>query len=80
MQSGQILKTLKEYNRIHELLVQNSEGNPCNLEITLLNIRSFNKHVIDVSHDTRLTGSDIICFTETQLHSSVAPKRRLEEF
>ena len=60
--------------------MQNSEGNPCNLQITLLNNRSFNKHVIDVGRDTRLTESDTICFTETQLHSSAAPKRRLEKF
>ena len=66
-------RTLKEYNRIHsesELLVQNSEANPCDLEITFLNIRSFNKHVIDAGHDSILTESDIICFT---------PKRSLEK-
>ena len=71
-------RSLHEYNRMDsERLVQNSEGYPCNLEITFLNIRSFNKHVID---DTRLTESDTICFTETQLHASVAPKRRLKKF
>ena len=30
--------------------------------------------------DTKLTESDTICFTETQLHASVAPKRRLKKF
>lgn len=71
-------RSLDEYNRMDsERLVQNSEGNPCNLEIIFLNIRSFNKHVID---DTKLTESDTICYTETQLHASVAPKRRLKKF
>ena len=71
-------RSLDEYNRMYsERLVQNSEGNPCNLEIIFLNIRSFNKHVID---DTKLTESDTICYTETQLHASVAPKRRLKTF
>ena len=71
-------RSLDEYNRMYsERLVQNSEGNPCNLEIIFLNIRSFNKHVID---DTKLTESDTICYTETQLHASVAPKRRLKKF
>ena len=71
-------RSLDEYSRMDsERLVQNSEGNPCNLEIIFLNIRSFNKHVID---DTKLAESDTICFTETQLHASVAPKRRLKKF
>lgn len=71
-------RSLDEHNRMDsERLVQNSEGNPCNLEIIFLNIRSFNKHVID---DTKLAESDTICFTETQLHASVAPKRRLKKF
>ena len=71
-------RSLDEYSWMDsERLVQNSEGNPCNLEIIFLNIRSFNKHVID---DTKLAESDTICFTETQLHASVAPKRRLKKF
>lgn len=71
-------RSLDEYSWMDsERLVQNSEGNPCNLEIIFLNIRSFNKHVID---DTKLAESDTICFTETQLHASVAPMRRLKKF
>ena len=40
-------------NSESELVVQNSEGNPCNLETALLNIRSFNKHAIDVGRNIR---------------------------
>lgn len=43
-----------------ELLVQNREDSPCNIEI-----RSLNKHAIDVVHDTRLTENGIIYFKET---------------
>ena len=35
--------------------------------------------MINAGHDSILTESDIICFTETQIHSSVAPKRSLEK-
>ena len=37
------------------------------LIVTLLNVRSFNKHVTDLALDERLTKSDTICLTETQL-------------
>ena len=37
------------------------------LIVTLLNVRSLNKHVTDLALDERLTKSDIICLTETQL-------------
>ena len=37
------------------------------LIVTLLNVRSLNKHVTDLVLDERLTKSDIICLTETQL-------------
>ena len=40
------------------------------LEITLLNIISFNKGTIDLDPDERLTTSDIIFLTETQLQLS----------
>ncbi|KXJ13769.1 ATP-dependent DNA helicase PIF1 [Exaiptasia diaphana] len=33
----------------------------------LINIRSIQKHSIDVKHDSNLFNSDMICFTETQL-------------
>ena len=37
------------------------------LIVTLLNFRSLNEHVTDLVLDERLTKSDIICLTETQL-------------
>ena len=37
------------------------------LVISLLNIRSLNKHSIDIKFDSSLCNSDIIAFTETQL-------------
>ena len=40
------------------------------LEVTLLNIISFNKGTIDLDPDERLTTSDIIFLTETQLQLS----------
>ena len=38
------------------------------LTITLLNVRSLSKHVMDVVADNRLCNSDALCFTETQIH------------
>ena len=35
--------------------------------MALLNVRSLNKYVTDLALDKRLTKSDIICLTETQL-------------
>ena len=35
--------------------------------MTLLNVRSPNKHITDLALDERLTKSDIICLPETQL-------------
>ena len=37
------------------------------LIVTLLNVTSLNKYVTDLALDERLTKSDIICLTETQL-------------
>ena len=37
------------------------------LIVILLNFRSLNKHVTDLALDKRLTKSDTICLTETQL-------------
>ena len=54
----------------------NIEGVDSNsLVITLLNIRSFNKHAIDLESDWRLLNSDIICLTETQLPQSLDAQR-----
>lgn len=43
------------------------------LEVTLLNIISFNKGTIDLGPDERLTTSDIIFLTKTQLQPSDEP-------
>ena len=37
------------------------------LTVTLLNIRSFLKHAVDIVHDNILMESDVICLTETQI-------------
>ena len=72
-------KALEEYNRLRlesMLLPPNIEGVDSNsLVITLLNIRSFNKHAIDLESDWRLLNSDIICLTETQLPQSLDSQR-----
>ena len=74
-------QALEEYNRLCleiMLLPPNIEGVDSNsLVITLLNIRSFNKHEIDVEPDRRLLNSDIICLTETQLPESLDSQRIL---
>ena len=74
-------KALEEYNRMrHEsiLIVENVDNiESDSLTIALLNIRSFNKHVLDLQCDKRLIESDIICLTETQLRQSLHPARVL---
>ena len=61
-----------------------STSNHCSsdLEVTLLNIISFNKGTIDLGPDERLTTSDIIFLTETQLQPSDEPQSvlSLQEF
>ena len=37
------------------------------LTLTLINIRSINKHLIDLAYDERLRKSDLICLTEMQM-------------
>ena len=37
------------------------------LTITVLNVRSFPKHAIAISHSDMLLQTDVFCFTETQL-------------
>ena len=37
------------------------------LTITLLNIRSLNRHTIDIAYDQELLNTDVLCLTETQL-------------
>ena len=68
-------QVFEEYSRLRlerMLLPPNVEGVDSNsLVTTLLNIRSFNKHAIDLESDKRLLNSDIICLTETQLQQSL---------
>ena len=44
-----------------------SKADNNHVTISLLNIRSLRKHSIDIKHDVRITMSDIIALTETQL-------------
>ena len=58
------------------LLSPNIEGvDSKSLVITVLNIRSFNKHSIDLESDRRILNSDIICLTERQLPQSLDSQR-----
>ena len=72
-------QAFEEYDRLRLeriLLPPNIEGVDSNsLVITLLNIRSFNKHAIDLESDRRLLNSDIICLTEIQLQQSLDSRR-----
>ena len=65
------LRALQEYRRIRlesYLSVENVDDPQSQLfTITLLNIRSINKHLIDLAYDGRLRKSDLICLTETQM-------------
>ena len=63
-------KVKSEYERLrHETIYTDSSSitDPHTLTISLLNIRSLRKHSIDIKHDARLTQSDILALTETQL-------------
>ena len=60
-----------------------SKSNAHNVVITLLNIRSFKKHYLDVRHDSKIVESDIMAFTETRLkdqHNTNDIKNALSEF
>ena len=51
--------------------------------ITLLNIKSFKKHSLDVRHHSKIVESDIMAFTETRLkdqHNTNDIKNALSEF
>ena len=50
------------------------------LIITLLNIRSFQKHQNDLINDKDLLESDILCLTETQLTSQTEPLESLKQY
>lgn len=66
----------KEYQRLREASLDVSQShnqtestfeNNQPKAITLLNIRSLRKHSIDLKHDTRIFGSDVLLLTETKL-------------
>ena len=44
-----------------------STASPITLTLTLLNTRSLRKHTIDITSDSRLTESNVLFLTETQL-------------
>ena len=50
--------------------------------MTVLNIRSINKNLIDLAYDERLRKSDLICLTETQMkqRSQTEINSELQEF
>ena len=60
-----------------------SKSNAHNVVITLLNIRSFKKHYLDVRHDSKIVECDIMAFTETRLkglHNTNDIENVLSEF
>ena len=60
-----------------------SKSNEHNVVITLLNIRSFKKHYLDVRHDSKIVEPDIMAFTETRLkdqHNTNDIENALSEF
>ena len=65
-------RAIHEYERMREesVITPNADFRMLadnSLTITLLNIRSFPKHVVDIGHSEMLLQTDIFCFTETQL-------------
>ena len=50
--------------------------------VTLLNIRSINKHLLDFAYNERLRKSDLVCLTETQMmqRSQTEINSELKEF
>ena len=52
------------------------------LTVTLCNVRSINKHLIDLDYDEKLRKSDLICLTETQMiqRSGTEISSKLQEF
>ena len=63
-------KVHSEYDRLRQQNTYKDPStviHPYTVTVTLLNIRSLSKHSIDIKHDARLTKSDILALTETQL-------------
>ena len=60
-----------------------SKSTAHNVVITLLNIRSFKKHYLDVRYDSKIVESDIMAFTKTRVkdqHNTNDIKNALSEF
>ena len=78
-------KVHQEYERLREISpITNSLSSQLQLTVSnndvtvsLLNIRSLQKHSIDIKNDANIMNSDVIAFTETQLlpHNSDAEIR-----
>ncbi|XP_044169485.1 uncharacterized protein LOC114973474 [Acropora millepora] len=79
-------KVHQEYERLREISqitnslssqIQSTVSNN-DVTITLLNIRSLQKHSIDIKNDANIMNGDVIAFTETQLlpHNSDAQIRQ----
>ena len=64
------------------MLKKDNFADKTGLMITLPNIRSLNKHAVDLACDKSLKRNDIICLTETQLklNLSLSKSYMLEEF
>ena len=67
-------KVHTEYERMRQQTSTRSDSNSSTslvdhqkLKISLLNIRSLQKHCVDIKHDASLTKCDILALTETQL-------------
>ena len=65
-------KVEEEYERLRKVssIINNPQPAPIEndgITVSLLNIRSLNKHSIDVKHDQNMMTSDIMVFTETQM-------------
>ena len=80
-------KVHKEYHRLRQQANTDCSFSPVtdskNFQICLLNIRSLQKHSIDIKHDANLNKCDILALTETQLlphHSDNTIKGNLHPY
>ena len=78
-------RAIHEYERMRDESVITPNAN-CgmltnnSLTITLLNVRTFPNHAIDISHSEMLLQTDVFCFTETQLLFNREIPENLDEF
>ena len=75
------LQTSQNFDDSSANIISKSDAH--NVVITLLNIRSFKKHYLDVRHDSKIVESDIMAFTETRLtdqHNTNDIENALSEF